>query len=178
MNLGPGEYVADPTEGITDPRDLPQPRIERRSRNLKRHSCPRCGPPARRDRELTRTLHDLGDLRAGRPVDLQATRQSKRIQDKITALFRHRHLFVKRRLTGRERKTFVRITRGLPHLRKLREIMEEVYKLFDRWCRTETALRKLAKLRTWVKRFQWVGQTLQKLLSPTLEKALTFDTVA
>ncbi len=104
----------------------------------------------------------------------QAARQSKRIQDKITDLFRHRHLFVKRRLTGRDRKTFMRITRGLPHLRKLREIMEEVYKLFDRRCRTETALRKLAQLRTWVKRFQWVGQTLQKLFSPTLEKALTF----
>ena len=73
MHLGPGEYVADPTEGITDPQDLPQPRIERCSRNLKRHPCPQCGHPARRDRELTRTLHDLGDLRAGRPVDLQVT---------------------------------------------------------------------------------------------------------
>ena len=73
MHFGPGEYVADPTEGITDPQDLPQPRIERRSRNLKRHPCPECGHQARRERELVRTLHDLGDLRAGRPVDLQVT---------------------------------------------------------------------------------------------------------
>ena len=66
MHLGPGEYVADPTEGITDAQDLPQPRIESRSRNLKRQPCPQCGHQARRERELTRTLHDLGDRRAGR----------------------------------------------------------------------------------------------------------------
>ncbi len=41
---------------------------------------------------------------------------------------------------------------------------------FDRRCRTDTALGKLARLR----RFRSVGQTLQKLSSPNLEKALTF----
>ncbi len=100
--------------------------------------------------------------------------QLKRVQEKIGDLFRHRHLFIKRRLSASERKTLLRLTRALPHLRKLREIMEEGYKLFDRRCRTETALGKLAQLRVRVKRFQWVGQTLQKLFSPALEKALTF----
>ncbi len=118
-------------------------------------------------------------LKRGRPASKdkqvrRAARKSKRIQEKIGDLFRHRHLFIKRGLTPSERKTLLRITRALPHLRKLREIMEEVYKLFDRRCRTETALGKLAQLRIWVKRFQWVGPTLQKLFSPTLEKALTF----
>ena len=52
-----------------------------------------------------------------------------------------------------ERRTFQRITRGLPHLRSLRQIMDEVYRLFDRRCRTETALAKLARLRRRVRRF-------------------------
>lgn len=69
---------------------------------------------------------------------------------------------------------FQRITRGLPHLRTLRQIMDEVYRLFDRRCRTEAALSKLARLRRHIRRFQRVGRTLQKLFSPNLEKALVF----
>jgi len=52
--------------------------------------------------------------------------------------------------------------------------MEHIYALFDRRCRTQTALGKLRKLRHWVKRFTWIGNTLQKVFSPNLEKALTF----
>jgi len=52
--------------------------------------------------------------------------------------------------------------------------MSEAYRLFDRRCRTETALAKLARLRRRVRRFKKVSQTLRKLFSPTLEKALTF----
>ena len=52
--------------------------------------------------------------------------------------------------------------------------MEHIYALFDRRCRTQTALGKLRKLRQWVKRFTWIGDTLKKVFSPNLEKALTF----
>ena len=52
--------------------------------------------------------------------------------------------------------------------------MDEAYRLFDRRCRTDTALEKLARLRRRVRRFKWIGKTLQKLFSPNLEKALTF----
>src|SRR5262249_26293254 len=52
--------------------------------------------------------------------------------------------------------------------------MEEVYRLFDRRCRTETALAKLAHLRQRVRRFQQMGKVLNKLHAPNLEKALTF----
>ena len=52
--------------------------------------------------------------------------------------------------------------------------MEQVYALFDRRCRTQTALAKLAKLRRHVQRFTILGDMLKKLFSPTLEKALTF----
>jgi hypothetical protein len=89
-------------------------------------------------------------------------------------LFQDRFLFVKRHLkpSGSHRLLF--ITRGLPHLRKLREIMDHIYALFDRRCRTQTALGKLKKLRHWVKRFKWIEDTLKKVFSPNLEKALTF----
>src|SRR5712691_3687673 len=46
--------------------------------------------------------------------------------------------------------------------------------LFDRRCRTQTALDKLAQLRRRLNRFKHLGETLKKLFSPTLEKALTF----
>jgi hypothetical protein len=52
--------------------------------------------------------------------------------------------------------------------------MEEVYRLFDRRCRTDTALAKLAQLRQRVHRFMQVGKVLSKLHSPNLDKALTF----
>jgi hypothetical protein len=72
------------------------------------------------------------------------------------------------------RKQLLHITRGLPNLRKLREIMDHIDALFDRRCRMQTALDKLKQLRQWVKRFQWIGDTLKKVFSPTLEKSLTF----
>ena len=49
-----------------------------------------------------------------------------------------------------------------------------MYALFDRRCRPQTALAKLAKLRRHVQRFTTLGDTLKKLFAPTLEKALTF----
>jgi hypothetical protein len=52
--------------------------------------------------------------------------------------------------------------------------MEQVYALFDRRCRTQTALAKLAKLRRRVQRFTALRATLKKLFAPTLDKALTF----
>ena len=116
-------------------------------------------------------------LGPGRPSSKQAKRAARRkkpIEQKISDLFDHRHLFVKHHLTRSERKTLRRITRGLPQLRKLREIMDEVYRLFDRRCRTDTALAKLAKLKRRVRRFKQVGKTLSKLFSSNLQKALTF----
>ena len=112
----------------------------------------------------------------GRPskATRNSIRQRKRTQQRITDLFDHRHLFVQHHLTPAEKKHFHRITRGLPQLRTLREIMTEVYRLFDRRCCTYTALGKLARLRRRVRRFKDVGRTLQKLFSPNLEKALTF----
>jgi len=103
-----------------------------------------------------------------------AARKKKRLAAQRADLFTHRSLFVQHHLSKRERKRLWRITRDLPQLRMLRDLMEQVYALFDRRCRTQTALAKLAKLRCRLLRFPPVGETLKKLFSPTLEKALTF----
>jgi hypothetical protein len=52
--------------------------------------------------------------------------------------------------------------------------MDEVYRLFDRRCRTDTALAELVRLRRHVRRYRSLGRALDKLNSPNLEKALTF----
>ena len=70
---GPGEYVADVTEGIVRVEDLPPPRIERRRRVYRRRRCPFCGGKARRCGMAHRVLHDLGDARGGWPVDIHLT---------------------------------------------------------------------------------------------------------
>lgn len=71
--LGPGEYLPDPTEGITRVEDLPKPKLIRIDRNFQRQACPRCGYSAYRDRVYTRRLHDVGDLDAGCPRELVIT---------------------------------------------------------------------------------------------------------
>ena len=115
-------------------------------------------------------------LRKGRPrtaAAKQAARTKKRLEAQRAGLFTHRYLFVQRHLNKTERKILWRLTRDLPQLRTLRALMEQVYALFDRRCRTQTALAKLATLRRRLLRFTQVGETLKKLFSPTLEKALT-----
>ena len=112
----------------------------------------------------------------GRPrkAERAQSRQAARQQKQVSELFEHRHLFVRHRLTADQKKTLQRITRGVAYLRRLRQIMDEVYRLFDRRCRTETALVRLAQLRQRVSRFKRLGRALNKLSSPDLEKALTF----
>ena len=141
-------------------------------------------------KELTKAvLHVLARLRKrlaveaprlprGRPKnDPEAQRLCRHAQalgQRVTALFEERYLFVRHYPTAAERATLFRLTRGQPQLRVLRAIMDEVYRLFDRRCRTDTALTKLAHLRQRVKRYRNLGKSLDKLHSPNLEKALTF----
>ena len=103
-----------------------------------------------------------------------AARQKKRLTQQRVDLYTHRHLFVQRHLSHSERKQWWRITRSFPQLRLLRELMIQVYALFDRRCRIQTALDKLAKRRRRLLRFPPLGETLKKLFAPPLEKALTF----
>jgi hypothetical protein len=100
-------------------------------------------------------------------------RQAQTIQQRVSALFEHRHLFVRHYLSAAERGLLLRLARPDRRLRALREIMDEVYRLFDRRCRTDSALSKLSKLRQRVRRFRSLGKSLAKLDSPNLEKALT-----
>jgi hypothetical protein len=128
---------------------------------------------AKARRELKSRLPKLG---RGRPCGKRraVARRAKRLGKRVGELFEHRHLFVQKHLSDSEWETFWRITRGLPELRVLRVIVNTVYGLFDRRCRTERGLAKLAELRRRVRRFKGVGQSLQPLFSPNLEKALTF----
>jgi len=139
-------------------------------------------------KEITKAvLHALAKLRKelkagipkrrrGRPSQGEQgqTRRAAKQQQRVSELFAHRHLFVRHHLSAAQRRQLQELTRGLPQLRALRALMEEVYRLFDRRCRTETALRKLAKLRRRVRRFKKLVKSLDKLKSPTLEKALVF----
>jgi hypothetical protein len=92
----------------------------------------------------------------------------------VAELFEHRYLFVQHRLTAAERAILRRLSWGERRLQALRAIMDEVYRLFDRRCRTDTALAKLTKLRRRLRRYRTLGKSLDKLHSPNLEKALTF----
>ena len=70
---GPGQYLPDPTEGITHPHELPEAKIVQRSRNFKQRPCPRCDQPSFRHAVFTRVLHDVGDLVSGRPREIHLT---------------------------------------------------------------------------------------------------------
>ena len=120
------------------------------------------------------TMPALGPGRPGTPAQRRAARRKKRLQKQLNALFDNRHLFVKHHTSPAERRLLTRVSRGQPRLRLLRAIMNEVYRLFDRRCCTQTALKKLAKLRRRVHCFKSIGKTLQTLFSPNLEKALMF----
>ena len=129
---------------------------------------------AQERKRLTTTAPKLPRGRPGTKAARRAARRKKRIEGKVGDLFTHRHLFVQRQLTASERVTLRRITRGLPQLRTLRGLMEDVYRLFDRRCRTATAVGKLAALRARLKRFGQLREALKKLLAPGLEKSLVF----
>jgi hypothetical protein len=117
-------------------------------------------------------------LPRGRPkktrVRQRRHRKAQAIGQRVAILFEHRHLFVRRHLSAAEHATQQRLVRWGRPLRALRGIMDEVYRLFDRRCRTDTALVKRARLRQRVRRYRSLGKALDKLHSPNLEKALTF----
>jgi len=132
------------------------------------------GAVASARKHLAATRPKLPKGRPSTPAAKAAARTKKRLAAQGAALFAHRSLFVPRHLNTTERKTLWRVSRGLPQFHALRAVMDQVYALFDRRCRTQTALGKLTKLRRRLQRFPQVGETLKKLFSPTLEKALTF----
>jgi hypothetical protein len=114
--------------------------------------------------ERERLARSKPTVKRGRPSSTdqagrRRARQSKSLQQKISDVFQERSVFGNRRLKASERKRLMSITRGLPHLRKLREIMEHIDALFARRCRTQKALDKLEKWRQWVKRCTWSGDT-------------------
>jgi hypothetical protein len=117
-------------------------------------------------------------LPRGRPKNTPEGRQlhcqAQALHQRVATLFEHRYLFVRHDVTAAQRALLRRLVSYDRRLRALRAIMNEVYRLFDRRCRTDTALAKLACLRQRVRRYRSLGKSLDKLHSPNLEKALTF----
>jgi hypothetical protein len=128
-------------------------------------------------------------------LDSSLTQELERLQERIRQVFRLAQQSVTEELArqttgndgsnghtavakgngnGNRRQNGNGITRALPQLRTLQQMVVEVHRLFDRRCRMDTALAKLAKLRIRVRRFQAVGKTLSKLFSPNPKKTLTF----
>jgi hypothetical protein len=70
-------------------------------------------------------------LGRGRPTGAKRklAQKRQRLQQKIADLFEYRYLFVQHYLTEGERATLHRITRGLPHLRALREITDDAKRI-------------------------------------------------
>jgi hypothetical protein len=108
------------------------------------------------------------------PESRQLHRRAQTLHQRVANLFEQRYLFVRHSLTAAQRATLRRLVGYDRRLRALRAIMDEVYRLFDRRCRTDTALAKLACLRQRLRRYRSLGKSLDQLQSPNLEKALTF----
>ena len=91
-------------------------------------------------------------------------------------VWENRCLWVKRHLTPADRQTLARIVRGQPLLRGSRELVDLVYALFDRRCRTATAIAKLELLRRHklFRAYPQLEAIRRKLMSANLEKALLF----
>jgi len=66
------------------------------------------------------------------------------------------------------------MTRGLPVVRPLREMMAQVAAWFDRRGRRQTARDTLTQRRRRLDRFTHLGESLTKLCAPTVEPALVF----
>src|SRR5262249_53284281 len=117
-------------------------------------------------------------LPRGRPKNTVAAqrlhRKAQARKRHVTELFDERHLFVRHHLSAGQRAPLRPSPRAPPQRRALRALMDEVSRLFDRRCRTDTALAKLAQLRQQLRRYRSLGKSLDKLHSPNLEKALTF----
>jgi len=71
--MPPGVYMPDITEGITDPSLLPPPVLRTVTRMKRVAPCPSCKRRCSRATYGTRTLHDMGDTRKDRPVEIRAT---------------------------------------------------------------------------------------------------------
>src|SRR6266704_3459366 len=75
---------------------------------------------------LAATPPKLPRGRPSTPAAKAAARTKKRLAAQGAALFTQRYLFVQRHLNKTERKTLWRVSRGLPQLRALRAVMEQV----------------------------------------------------
>jgi len=143
-------------EGITRVEDLPKAKVIIRSRNYKGCRCPCCGRRAYRLRRAERLLHDLGDLKSGRPHAIHYSQHhcshcGHYFNADTSDLALPGSQWGKKR--QREWRGITSPGRSMTSLAILPPTNSPPVVLFERRCRSETALQKLAKLRRWVCRF-------------------------
>jgi hypothetical protein len=114
-------------------------------------------------------------LKRGRPVKNNSPRQDP-VRKFRKALWEHRYLWVKKHLSEAEELTIKNLCRRQSFLRDLRHLVDLIYQLFDKRCRTQTALEKLQRLRSYsvFRQSKYLKPILKRLNSPHLEKALCF----
>lgn len=125
-------------------------------------------------KSLAAKIPKLPKGRPSTPEHKAQVRLAKRLRSRIGELFEHRYLLVQHGLSMSEERILRRLARRHSEIRPLRQLMDEVYRLFDRRCRTDTAQAKLARLRARLSRFEHLGKVLSKIQSPNLDKSLTF----
>lgn len=125
-------------------------------------------------KSLDAKIPKLSRGRPRTPEQKAQSRLAKQLREQIGELFEHRCLLVQHGLSPAEERIVRRLGRRHREIRQLRELMDAVYRLFDRRCRTEKALAKLAELRGKLSKFEHLGKVLSKIESPNIEKALTF----
>ena len=107
------------------------------------------------------------------PHDQERVRQLQAGRQRVRELFENRYLLVRRTLSAAQRRRLLRITRGLPQLRRLRGIVTRARRLFDRRRRRRSALARLRRLQRDAARLS-IGTTLAAVLGRNLARALTF----
>lgn len=129
--------------------------------------------PRRRGRRPKRTTRRN---RSETAAQKRARKERQRRAAQSRAIWENRFLFVEKQLSTPQKRRLRGICRGRPELAALRQLVDLVYGLFDRRCRTATASKKLQVLRRrkLFQKFPVLEPVCRKLTSPNLDKALEY----
>ena len=129
--------------------------------------------PCRRGRRPKRTTRRN---RSETEAQRRARRERQRREAQARAIWENRFLFVEKHLSATQKRRLAAICRSRPELTAVRQLVDLVYGLFDRRCRTATATKKLQALRRrkLFQKFPVLEPVRRKLTSPNLDKALEY----
>jgi transposase-like protein len=117
----------------------------------------------------------LPKLKDGRPRKAEDQAVVAQRQQ-LLELYHGRYDLVAHRLDEPQAQKLLKLLEGYPELAGLRELMQQVYGLYECPC-TEAALTKLAEVRRFAGKLEQqagLGAVLSSLLGPSIEKSLTY----